>query len=397
MDRKVKLRVQSVCCRLQLPVYVLALLLSRAPALKFLIEKNFNLIPRASHLLKWMSGTTAMVGAVNTVTGATASVQLLEGYDNTTGYLGEYFRLSFASTDYVVGSYRLGGAAPEGLSLSPTVTEFGVGTIDGIPTRAGVYNVDIWAYEEKNQTGDSTLLALTVYIREKGAHITSQPSSVNTAWSSAFELEVELQDDNGALFQWRKNGVDIPGATSETYAVTQATSSDEGSYDVVISKDGTQVTSESATVSVLASDLERWKESAFDNPFSSETDPQQDPDLDGLINLVEYAIGTDPMKASAVQLPQVGFERVLTDSYVVYTYAKNPLAGGVSISAEYTDDLANPNWIPIIDFLNGIRVVDTSDNFVVKVPQETACFVSLCICRVLGAPAVGRAIPTDPV
>jgi len=375
MDRRFKLSMQSICLRAQLPVYALALLLSRAPALKFLITKHTGLIPKMSHLLKCATGTTVTVGAVNAVTGATASVKLLEGYDNTTGYLGEYFRLSFASSDYVVGSYRLGSSAPEGLALSPIVSEFGVGTIDGIPTKAGVYNLDIWAYEDKNLQGDSTLLAITLYIREKGASITSQPTGVNTPWGSSFELEVELQDDSGAEYQWRKDGQDILGATNSMYSVFQSTSLDEGDYDVVIAKDGASITSDTASVTIAASDLERWKESVFENPFSSETDSQLDPDLDGLINLVEYAIGTDPMVATAVQLPQVGYERLIADSYVVYSYAKNPQAGDVSISAEYTDDLANANWIPIVDFLNGIRVVDTTDAFTVKVPQEVACFV----------------------
>ena len=135
-------------------MFALLVFLSRSPVLKMLVERQFGLAPKSAHLLKWITGSSAIVGAVNTVTGATASVQPLAGYDDTTGTLGDYFRLSFASTDYVVGSYRLGGAAPPGLALSPTVNEFGVGTIDGIPTKKGVYNVDIWAYEEDNQTGD---------------------------------------------------------------------------------------------------------------------------------------------------------------------------------------------------------------------------------------------------
>ena len=375
MDRVIRDKFQSLCIRLQIPVIALMVLLSRAPVLKVLLEKNSNLLPRASFLIKWMSGGAAVVGGVNTVTGATASVQLLEGYDNTTAYVGEYFRLSFASTDYVVKSYRLGGVAPEGLSLSPVVTEFGVGTIDGIPTKKGVHNLDIWAYEEPGQTGDSTLLAITVYIREKGPNISSQPQGVSAAWGSAFNLEVGLQDSNGAKYQWRKDGVEIPGATTATYNVLTATSIDEGLFDVQITKDGTTVTSEPASVSILSSGMQRWKEVAFENPFSVETEAQLDPDLDGLINLIEYAIGTDPMSPTVLQLPKVSFEQVLSNRYVVYTYIKNPDAIDVSISAEYTDELANPTWIPITDFLNGIRIENTSNAFVVKVPRETACFV----------------------
>ena len=374
-----KRNFRTICYRCQLPVYALVILLSRSPAVKMILEKNLNLLPRASFLLKWVTGSAVTVGGMNSVTGATASVQLLEGYDNTTAHVGEYFRLSFASSDYVVKSYRIGGTLPDGLSLDPEVSQFGVGTIDGTPTKAGVHNIDIWAYEEPNNQGDSTLLAITVYIREKGPNISSQPQSISTAWGSAFNLEIELQDDSGATYQWRKDGVAIPGATTASLSVNQATSMDEGLYDVEVTKDDTTVTSDAASVSITASDYQRWNETAFVDPFSLDTDPQLDPDKDGLINLIEYAIGTDPLSPTVVQLPQVGFQQVLSNQYVVYRYQKNPEAGGVSISAEYTDELASPTWIPITDFLNGIRIEDTTDFFVVKVPRETACFVRFVI------------------
>ncbi len=379
MDRNLKNKLGVLCVRFQVPMYALIVLLSRAPVVKVLLERNANLLPRASFLLKWMSGTTAVVGGVNAVTGATASVQLLEGYNDTTAYVGEYFRLSFASTDYVVESYRLGGTAPEGLSLSPDVNEFGVGTIDGVPVKKGVHNIDIWAYEEEGHQGDSTLLAITVYIREKGPTISMQPQGVSTAWGSTLDLEIGLQDGTDAAYQWRKDGIEIPGATSTAFTISQVTSMDEGVYDVQVSKDGTTVTSDPASVTITSSGLQRWKEEAFENPFSAETDAQLDPDLDGLINLIEYAIGSDPNSPTAIQLPKVGFQQVLSNRYVVYSYVKNPNAVDISISAEYTDALASPTWIPITDFLNGIRVEDTGDAYLVKVPRETACFVRFVI------------------
>ena len=379
MDRDLKNKLAWFCVRFQVPVYALVILLSRAPVIKVLLERNSNLLPRASFLLKWVSGSATVVGGMNTATGATASVKLLEGYDDTTAYVGEYFRLSFASSDYVVKSYSLGGAAPDGLSLNPNVSEFGVGTIDGIPTKKGVHNLDIWAFEEEGLKGDSTLLAITVYIREKGPTISTQPQGVSTAWGAAFDLEVELQDDNGASFQWRKDGIEIPGASSTTLAISQATSMDEGVYDVLVTKDGDTVISDSASVTVTSSGVERWKEVAFEDPFSEVTDAQLDPDLDGLINLIEYAIGSDPTSPTAIQLPQVGFQQILSDQYVIYSYLKNPNAVDISISAEYTDDLASPSWIPISDFLNGIRIEDSGDAFLVKVPRETACFIRFII------------------
>ena len=150
MNRDFKTTIRSLCFRFQLPVIMLAMLLSRTPALKMLLERNAQSLPRASFLLKWMTGASSVVGGVNAVTGATASVQLLEGFDNTTAYVGEPFTLKFASTGYVVKSYRLGGPLPDGLELDPLVTQFGVGTISGTPTKKGVHNIDKWDSVKQN-------------------------------------------------------------------------------------------------------------------------------------------------------------------------------------------------------------------------------------------------------
>jgi hypothetical protein len=375
MDGFMKIYFKCLGSKVYLPAFALMVFLSRSPVLKMLVEKQFSLAPRAAHLLKWITGTTAMVGSVDSVTGATATVKLLPGYDDTTGILGEYFRLSFASTDYVVGSYRLGGAAPPGLALSPIVNEFGVGTIDGVPTRKGVYNVDIWAYKENNQTGDSTLLAITVRIVEKGPNITKHPQSVSLPWGSALNLDVSIQQPIGATYQWRKDGTGIPGATLPNYQASQVTTEYEGLYDVQITQDGLTVLSNSASVSIMASGIQLWKESEFADPFDQSTDALNDPDLDGLINLVEYAIGTDPLAATVIQLPAVSREQSILGDYVVYTYRKNPAASDITITAEYSDALRSENWTQLFNLQNGILIEENQSSYVVKVPKEEACFV----------------------
>lgn len=361
--------------RFRVPVFMVVVFLQRSPIINSLVEKQFSVTPRIAHLIKWVCGSGVAVGSLNTVTGATASVKLLAGYDDTTGTKGEYFRLSFASADYTVGSYKLGTTPPPGLSLSPTVNEFGVGTVDGIPTQSGVYNLDIWAYEEDNRTGDSTLLALTIYINEKGPNIIDQPQSVSLNWGAVLNLDVSIQNPNGATFQWQKDGADIPGATTSAFHIPQATSQDAGLYQVLITQDGDTATSEAASVTVEASGIQVWKEQAFDNPFSEISDPQKDPDLDGLINLVEYAIGTDPEISTVLQVPVMGREGRIDGEYVAYSYPKNPNATDLTIHADYTDNLGNLNWVQIYNFLNGIRVEESDTELKILVPIETVCFV----------------------
>ncbi len=56
-------------------------------------------------------------------------------------------------------------------------------------------------------------------------------------------------------FQWRKNGVNIPGETSELYTINSASASDAGSYDVVVSTSCGSDTSNPVTLAVYAFSL----------------------------------------------------------------------------------------------------------------------------------------------
>lgn len=384
MDRVLKRFFDGLSGRFRMPALMLCVILQRTPIINTIVERQFGLGPNLVHLFKWITGAGVVVGSVNSVTGATASVQLLPGFDNTHGTLGEPFRISFASSSYVVGSYKLGAAAPPGLSLSPNVKEFGVGTVEGIPSRAGVYNMDIFAYEEDNLTGDSTLLALTIYILEKGPTITDHPNSVSLQWGSALSLSVSVENTTGVTYQWQKNGQDILGTTDASYDVSSVTSLDAGLYQVVVGKDGETKVSDLASISVMASGIEMWKEQEFEDPFGQMADPLSDPDIDGFNNLFEYSIGSDPEKSTTQQIPSIESEDSFMGEFVVYKFPKNPNASDLTVSAEFSDGLSPANWTPIFDLLNGIRVIETVSELKIKVPKDTTCFIRF---RVLG-PAI---------
>ncbi len=375
MRRFLNFRVLDALIRFRTPVFMACVFLQRSPMLNTIVERQFSLGPQSVHLLKWLTGVGTFVGGINAVTGATASVQLLKGYDNTQGTVGEEFRISFASSSYVVGSYRLGTTAPPGLALSPVVNEFGVGTIEGVPTQAGIYNADIFAYEEKGFKGDSTLLAITIYVFEKGPSIVEQPKSTSVMWGAPVMLSVGVQNETGVSYQWQRDGVDIVGANSHEYFVSRATSADEGLYTVAVTQDGDTKVSEGASVSVNSSSLEIWKEEVFEDPFANQADASEDPDMDGYTNFFEYSIGSNPEVFTSLQLPLVDREKSFMGEFVVYSYPKNPNATDLTMVAEYSDSLDNDNWTPVFDRLNGIRIVETIDSLVIKVPNDAACFI----------------------
>jgi trimeric autotransporter adhesin len=80
--------------------------------------------------------------------------------------------------------------------------------------------------------------------------ITTQPASSTVCTGGNVTLTVVVSG-SGLTYQWRKGGVNISGATSSSYTISNANATNAGSYDVVVSSScATSVTSNTATVTV---------------------------------------------------------------------------------------------------------------------------------------------------
>ena len=80
--------------------------------------------------------------------------------------------------------------------------------------------------------------------------ITTQPSSVTVSTGAAIALSVVASGSGTLAYQWYKDSVAISGATSATYSVSSAASSDAGSYYVVVTNSIGTATSSTATVTI---------------------------------------------------------------------------------------------------------------------------------------------------
>jgi len=83
--------------------------------------------------------------------------------------------------------------------------------------------------------------------------ITTQPTSQTVAEGSSVSFSVVASGTATLSYQWRKGGTSISGATSATYSISAAASSDAGSYDVIVSNSAGSVTSSAATLTVSTS------------------------------------------------------------------------------------------------------------------------------------------------
>jgi hypothetical protein len=97
--------------------------------------------------------------------------------------------------------------------------------------------------------------------------ISSQPNSisVNEGDTAVFTVVAEGSNLN---YQWQKDNVNIQGATGNILTINNVQSSDSGNYQVVVNGDCGQITSQQASLNVLAdiSELENMGIAVYPNP-----------------------------------------------------------------------------------------------------------------------------------
>jgi pectate lyase len=82
--------------------------------------------------------------------------------------------------------------------------------------------------------------------------ITTQPASQSVTAGASALFSVTATGSATLTYQWRKDGVNIGGATSATYSIPTTTTASAGSYTVVVTNSVGAVTSSAATLTVAA-------------------------------------------------------------------------------------------------------------------------------------------------
>ena len=82
------------------------------------------------------------------------------------------------------------------------------------------------------------------------APLVSAPLSQTLCPGSALNLSVTVTSILTPSYQWKKNGVNINGATSASFNIPAVDAADAGSYDIVVSNDCGSVTSDAAVITI---------------------------------------------------------------------------------------------------------------------------------------------------
>jgi hypothetical protein len=101
----------------------------------------------------------------------------------------------------------------------------------------------------------STAAALTVNSVAVAPTITVQPTSLTVTAGASATFSVTANGTAPLIYQWRRNGTAVPGATAATFNIASTTNGDAAGYTVVITNAIGSVTSSAATLTVNAAPM----------------------------------------------------------------------------------------------------------------------------------------------
>lgn len=273
---------------LNLPGALLVMLLQRTPVLRALVAAE-EMVAASPAVAVLRSAVVALgsLGALHSLAGATTlivqqgqTVVLREGDPPKTNIpvaavVGTPITQILITVNGEAGglrpqSYQITNLPPglvvPGINSAGVVNTSaltGVATITGTPTASGTFNVRILAYEFPNgpaqvandffpSTGPVTLTINVSAAASSSPAITAQPAGLIVAPGGNATFSVTATGSPPPTYQWQRNGTAITGATAASLALTNVQASDAGDYRVVVSNAGGTVTSNSATLSVVA-------------------------------------------------------------------------------------------------------------------------------------------------
>lgn len=143
------------------------------------------------------------------------------------------------STSAVNWQWRHEGQDIEGADESTLI----IPNVDGY--HAGVYDV-VATNDAGDVTSNPALLTVETPV------ITAQPAGGTAYAGQQAVLSVTVLGTGNVSYQWRKNGEDIPGATSSSLEFPATTHREQAQYDVVVTDEFHHATSEAATLQVLS-------------------------------------------------------------------------------------------------------------------------------------------------
>ncbi|MFN7138733.1 MAG: DUF5722 domain-containing protein, partial [Limisphaerales bacterium] len=182
-----------------------------------------------------------------------------------------------------------------------------------------------------------------------------QPTSQTGIVDGSVSFAVAVGGSPAPKLEWRfngaalTNGLGISGATSATLNLTNLQSSMAGNYSLFL-RNGHGTTVSSNALLTVISMFEGWRRQHF-NPTELQdiaiSGPEADPDGDGFVNALEYAMNLDPRTPNDRTLLQPQLMEESGQIYLALRYKERLGTSGLSLTNEASPDLLQWNAAPV--------------------------------------------------
>ena len=243
---------------LNLPGALLIALLQRTPVLRVAaVAEEFVLASPVGTVLRSAAATVASLGALHTLAGATTPAPSSGSpLQATVGTPITVVAFGLTGTQTPASSWIVSGSLPPGLTING---QGSIGTffspflaLNGTPTVAGTFQLSIVGSDQGFVSDPLNYAIVVTGSSATTPAITTQPSSQTVNPGATATFTAAATGSPTPTFQWRKNGVNITGATSATLTLTNVSALDAAAYTVVVTNSAGSVTSNPANLTVNA-------------------------------------------------------------------------------------------------------------------------------------------------
>jgi hypothetical protein len=195
-----------------------------------------------------------------------------------------------------------------------------------------------------------------------------QPRPATVVPGAMVTMSVNASGTAPLGYQWRKNGIDLPGAVGSNHVIASATPADSGDYQVVVANIVASRTSEIATLEIApGGSWDSWRRSFFgvEPEDATVAGAAADPDHDQVGNLLEYALGGDPTVSDSGFLPTLQQNSYRSE----FRFSRNPelrdLRMVVQVASDldgaWTDAAESAGGAPFVASVEGVEVSERED------------------------------------
>lgn len=242
----------------------------------------------------------------------------------------------------------------------------GVNTLEFIVSNGG---------EAENPTGLRVKMIGTVEVAGEAPSILTQPLDQNVLVGEPFTLKVVADGEAPLAFQWKLDGVDVPGETTDTIEIFSSVASNAGEYTVVVSNANGAVSSNPSRVLILEevtgllfnTGVDDDGELLFDNDIDPHYQIIVNPDSespDAIVqNMTGFPIGDGPWLAPGPDSNWIGPTLDTNGAEGDYTFRTTFDLSGFDPTTAFVEGMWSTDNSGVDIIVNGISTGETGPGF----------------------------------